>query len=149
MAPEVSPEVRTIHAPTAEGLQTPSVFVVDLQSDAPFDGTLFDDQVRRVSKYAGDKGAVKFVVTNNQMIVFLDNSGMHGLIYKFSFSVGITGEPQCAGVVEYNFARDALVRRKISGYSTSLEEDGLSPEESNRFKHTVLAEKLGEHFTIE
>jgi len=148
MPPEIHQEIQTIKG-FAEGQpQAVPTFVMDLTSDTPFNAALFDSQLEAIAKPEGQTGAVKFVVINGKMIMFESKSGMHSTIARFAPTIGINGFPVAAGSINFDFSREDLDRRRIHDYSSSLIDEGLSPEDSDTYRETVLREQLGEHFRI-
>lgn len=148
MPPEIHQEIKTVRG-FAEGKQQAiPTFVMDLASETPFDPAFFDSQLVAIAKPEGPTGAVKFVVINGQMILFESKSGMHSTVYRFAPTIGINGFPVAAGSINFDLSKDGLDRRRIHDYSASLIDEGLNPEDSDKYRETELREKLGEHFRI-
>ncbi len=149
----MAPEVGSLHPiERTKGLQ---FFAVNLQhKDVGLDITLFDSQLRKVAVEMLGGGMAKFIVANDQMLIF-SSQLEHSIAYAF-----IKGLPnwdfkspeiQCAGHLSFRNGRDktAVQARKIYGYSTSLIAKGLRMTDSNEYKMTTLKEILGDQFVIE
>ncbi len=148
MPPEIHQEIKTVRG-FAEGQQQAiPTFVMDLASEAPFDPAFFDTQLTAIARPEGQTGAVKFIVINEQMIMFESKSGMHSTVYRFAATIGINGFPVAAGSINFDFSREDLDRRRIHDYSSSLIDEGLNPDDSDKYRETVLREKLGAYFRI-
>lgn len=142
---DMSPRVEELRP--IEQLKETNCFTVDLLSgDGEFNATLFDEQLITVSGFSVGS-VVKFIVVGDKLLVFPEFQ-QHSMIYAFTKPF-FQGQLQCAGKIDFNFSGDESrgPRRKIYGYSSSLRE--LPREDSDRYKQTVLGEKLGEYFVIE
>ena len=122
----------------------PTFFIVDLLKPESFDAELFDKCCMAL-----DQTGPKFVVQDDKMYVFNSH------VFHADFRAGLrSGHIQCAGRVKIE--RDGVVgesrhasKRLISDYSFGLAESKkLTREASEEYKHTVLAEKLGDYFEI-
>lgn len=132
------------HAGKVEREGLPAFFIVDLNSPDPFIPEDFDSLCNAV-----DSVRAKFVVQDDIMYVF----NHHIFHDDFQQRLG-EGKVQCAGQIrierggEVGVSRSTL-SRTISDYSSGLaQSEKLSEKASEDFKHTILAEKLGQYFKI-
>jgi len=132
-----------------------TMLLVDLLSPETLDIPSLDEKLKQAALSDEDSGVVKFIVINDKLIAFWGRME-HGKAYEdFKRTFGISGKPQCAGSISFNFTGDETQgpRRKIFDYSVSLAysvapANRLSTEDSDHYKKTVLKEKLGKHFVI-
>lgn len=92
----------------------------------------------------------KFVVCNNTFYIFSQDDYTHRTAYREVVNtLNVTGKAQCAGRIDVAFSHEnqQVIRRFITGYSTTLEGQ-LSIEESEQFKEEILELKLGSWFKI-
>jgi|SRR3989344_8510516 len=134
--------------PVVEGLRNLEAspneyFTVDLNDPESFDPQSFDQMCEAVTKK--ERGLIaKFIVKDHIMNVF-DPGIDHIIFYELSGS----GDLQCAGslvVTPEGFGHKA--GRIILGSSETLARI-LPKSESEEYKYTVLAEKLGTYFLIQ
>lgn len=144
----------------SEGQKVRHGFIVDLYSEAKFDPNKFDAEIKKIDPplmLPTEIYQAKFVVIGDKMVLFSVNENhIEGIawIRKVFTDVDLSGEIKSAGHVIVN-TRQAWMsvnketERTISGMSTGLLQNGtLSSDESERYKQTVLKEKLGAHFSI-
>lgn len=143
-----------------EGQKVRHGFVVDLSSEVKFDPTKFDAEIKKIDPPImlpnNEMYQAKFVVIGDKIVLFSVNTNhIEGIewIRKVFTDVDLNGEIQSAGHVTVNIHQVSMVVRQteriISGMSTSLLESAILPlEKSERYKQTVLKEKLGDYFDI-
>lgn len=146
-----------------EGNVTKGGFIVDLASTAPFDPDLFDQEIKIVGAHmllpgtSGEKVHAKFIVVGDKLFVFsAQEQHLDGfwLMLRVFEDKDINGETQSAGMINVDFRKGSFgtnlkPQREIYGSSFGYADSGeLTREQSEKYKQTILKEKLGEHFKI-
>lgn len=126
-------------------------FFIRLDTPEDFDPLKFDQLVQELLGYRPEvfPENLKYIVRGERMLVF-PVFLRHSDADKRFRRIGFDEELRSAGFIEVNPLDESTVRRCIYGDSSSLSLNGQLPiRESNKYKLSVLREKLSLHFDVE